>query len=203
MTLLITEFDYKGLHVKVHVKRQKHSYMRLKEGVVCISTPIKSVAFYKEFIDARLNWIQSQLQKHIAIDAKTELLLFGKSRQNPAALQKKIDKRPDLAQKYQDAFYRELTALHVEKFYQQYTPKMGLYASKIVYRKMRRRWGSCSALKVLTFNTHLVKLPLELIEYVVVHELSHLKHMNHSRAFHHHVKTYLPNEAQLRSYLLN
>lgn len=172
--------------------------MRLKEGVVCITTPIKSTTFYREFIDTRLEWIVSQLQKRVQLDVNKELLLFGQRLKNSSVLQDKIDKRPDLAQKYQDAYYKEQTQLHVEQFYRQYSMQMDLFASKIVYRKMRRRWGSCSALKVLTFNTHLAKLPLELIEYVVVHELSHLKHMNHSKAFHHHVKKHLPNEATLR-----
>ena len=51
-------------------------------------------------------------------------------------------------------------------------------------RFLRRRWGSCSDRGEITLNTHLVRTPLRLIEYVVLHELCHLVHRDHSRRFH-------------------
>ena len=54
---------------------------------------------------------------------------------------------------------------------------------EIRVKKMRSRWGSCSANKVLTFNYDLLFLDQDLLRYVVVHELCHLKEMNHSKRF--------------------
>ena len=84
-----------------------------------------------------------------------------------------------------------------------FSQEMDLPYESVKFRKMKSRWGSCSSKKRITLNTHLQKLPLELIDYIVVHELAHLKHMNHSKAFHMLVASYLPQQKELRKKLKN
>jgi len=73
------------------------------------------------------------------------------------------------------------------------------------HRYMRSQWGSCSAKGRLSLNTHLVKTPKRLVEYVVLHELCHLKHHNHGQAFHelvaHHMPDWRARSTQLEKYL--
>lgn len=77
----------------------------------------------------------------------------------------------------------------------------GLKPTKVSYRKAKSRWGSCSGRGNVSLNTALVKLPMECIEYVIVHELCHLKHHNHSKDFWNEVAKYLPDFVVLRKKL--
>lgn len=65
---------------------------------------------------------------------------------------------------------------HFNKFYK-------FDISKVVVRNQKTRWGSCSGKKILNFNYKLIFLPIELADYIVVHELCHLAQMNHGPKF--------------------
>ena len=60
---------------------------------------------------------------------------------------------------------------------------LGVHWSRIEIRDQRSRWGSCSTRGTLSFNWRLVLAPFEVLDYVVVHELCHLREPNHSRRF--------------------
>ena len=62
-------------------------------------------------------------------------------------------------------------------------PRLGVSFQRIAIRDQRTRWGSCSSRGTLSFNWRLVLAPLEVAEYVVVHELCHLREPNHSPRF--------------------
>lgn len=82
-----------------------------------------------------------------------------------------------------------------------FAQEMQLDFKELKFRKMKSRWGSCHSSGVITLNSELTKLKRELIDYVVVHELSHLVHMNHSKEFHSLVERYLPESKIFRKEL--
>lgn len=78
-------------------------------------------------------------------------------------------------------------------------PKMAYQNIEIVHQKTL--WGSCSRKKNLKFDWKLLMLPAEVVDYVIVHELGHLKKMNHSPAFWREVEKVLPEYKECRSWL--
>lgn len=74
-----------------------------------------------------------------------------------------------------------------------YASLSGITYNRIAIRLQKSRWGSCSREGNLNFNCLLVLMPLEILDSVVVHELCHRKHMNHSRAFYDEVLKIFPD----------
>ena len=76
----------------------------------------------------------------------------------------------------------------------------GNYTS-ITVRDQRSRWGSCSSRGTLSFNYRLIFAPPAVLDYVVVHELCHLTHMNHSKDFWNMVSSVMPEYKEYRKWL--
>lgn len=73
-----------------------------------------------------------------------------------------------------------------------YAERIGIDYGRITIRHQKTRWGSCSSKGNLNFNCLLMLFPDEVLDSVVVHELCHRKHMNHSAAFYQEVKAVFP-----------
>lgn len=83
------------------------------------------------------------------------------------------------------------------------TKEYHLYYAKISIRDTNTRWGSCSSRKNLSFSLRLASAPLDIIKYVVVHEMCHLKEMNHSKNFWALVGMIYPDYKNAKLYLKN
>lgn len=75
--------------------------------------------------------------------------------------------------------------------------------SKIVIRNQKTRWGSCSKKGNLNFNYKIVLLPPETVDYIIVHELCHLREFNHSQNFWALVAQTIPNYKIIKQKLKN
>lgn len=100
-------------------------------------------------------------------------------------------------------FYKKKAREILIKSVQEYAGRMNLHPSGLSFRAQRTRWGSCSSKGRISLNWKMIIAPLEVIDYVVIHELSHLKYYNHSAAFWSLVETQSPNYRVNRDWLRN
>ncbi|WP_373002157.1 M48 family metallopeptidase [Sulfurimonas sp.] len=212
------EISFKDLDV-IHITkpRLKNSYISVNEdSKVVLKTSRVSRSYIENLLLEKETWIRKQLFKRkqnpaVQINLEDEVLLFGEvysvDAEEASELRTLLNRVRQPNQKNilrcYDDFYKIFSQNYLSSRTEYYAQIMGLNYKEIKLKKMRSRWGSCSSERVITFNTQLVKLQKEQIDYVVVHELAHLVHMNHSKYFHALVQNYLPNASKVRKDIKN
>ncbi|BBB25888.1 M48 family metallopeptidase [Amphritea japonica] len=97
--------------------------------------------------------------------------------------------------------YKEQALLFFQQRVIFWSEQTGATPSKVVVRYYRRKWGCCNSRGVVSFNWLLMMAPLTIIDYVIVHELSHLREMNHSSRFWLEVDKFYPECRQAQTWL--
>lgn len=77
----------------------------------------------------------------------------------------------------------------------------GYVYSGMSIKQLRGRWGSCDHTKHITLNLYLMQLPIECIDYVILHELAHTRALNHGPDFWQEFETHLPNARRMKKYM--
>ena len=101
----------------------------------------------------------------------------------------------------QAALWRRQAAEQLPPLVRLWAQRMGVQPAGITITAARTRFGSCSGKNRLSFSLYLMAYPPDAIEYVVVHELAHIRHHDHSHAFYREVETYLPDWKRRRDLL--
>ena len=173
-----------SIEAKISIIRssRKTLSIQLKNGEIIARAPLrmKDKDIYS-FIESKKSWVE----KNLAIIEERE-----KANSNAEAFTQEEIKA--LAEKA-----RVIIAERVRC----YAPKIGVTYNRITIRCQRTRWGSCSSKGNLNFNCLLVLFPLEIIDSVVVHELCHRKHMNHSPQFYAEIEKVFPEYSRCNKWL--
>ena len=184
-----------GIELQVSKKRVKNINFRLKPHVLMVSVPsFISPAQMAESIAKRVPWaIQNHAQvleqykrKQSTLSessiADSSLLLWGITQPFTLNHDKKI------------AYYRQALFKVAPVLFEKWQPIVGVIANEIRLKKMHTRWGSCNTrARRIWLSVYLPAYPIECTEYVIVHELCHLHHANHSAAFWQTVATAMPD----------
>jgi predicted metal-dependent hydrolase len=100
-----------------------------------------------------------------------------------------------------EQWYRTQAVKVISERIDKLSSRMGISYERIVIRGQKTRWGSCSRKKNLSFNWKLIMAPEPVIDYVIFHELAHLKEMNHSKRFWELVAQYCPGWREHKKWL--
>ena len=163
--------------------RRKTLSMQVKgDGQVEIRAPLRtSDAEIRRFLETHRRWLEKHLQKAQALQqAKAGV------RKLTAAETAELKKKAKRILPERVAYW---------------APLIGVRPGRIAVRCQKTRWGSCSAKGNLNFNCLLMLAPEGVIDSIVVHELCHLKHMNHSKRFYAEIEKVLPDYRQHQQWL--
>lgn len=202
-----------------HIVKQKlkHIYLSFDDdGNLIIKSPKVSQKQIEQLLIKKSSWINKsrakiEKKKGKKVNFSTSMKLYFLGRAYPLLLQPHTKKHTKLTfneerftlfyatydesvfQKHIDRFYKQEAINYIPAIVSLWADKMSLKPKDIRFRKTKRQWGSCTALNVLSFNTMIMKLPNDVIQYVIVHELSHIVHKHHQKMFWQLVERYIPD----------
>lgn len=100
-----------------------------------------------------------------------------------------------------DTFYHQLAKKELLERCDYWSAQLPFRPARISIRNQRTKWGSCSARGTISLNWRLVKCPPDIIDYIIIHELCHLRHFNHSKAFWEAVRHCYPGVREARAWI--
>lgn len=111
------------------------------------------------------------------------------------------DKQELIINKYKQYIYKEILLDVVEKSLEKYQDLTGLKVNKCTLKQMKSAWGRCSSNRNISINIELAKYNTITIESVVLHEICHIKYMNHSPKYWNYVKSFMPDYDEVKKEL--
>ena len=196
-------FFSKKPQIKVAVRRVRNT-TRLSLRVSSISENVTLTApvhtkqdVLLRFLESKENWLREKLlkisDKKIQVDIGRLIPIFGTKKQieicSESSNVRIIDNsiripttvlKPGLAV---ENYLKKLAAEEITRVTNYYCSKIGVSYASIKLRDTRSRWGSCSSNSNLMFSWRIIMAPRNVIRYLVAHEVTHLKHFNHSKEF--------------------
>jgi len=211
-------------HKIIRSKRKTIALQITGDATLIVRAPILATMDYIEnVINKKRDWItkkQKEIAKRSEKFAKKEFvngegflylgetykLKFVKLQENEVVFDKKFylsEKNKSESKKILENWYEKEAFRKITQRVEFFAKKSGFKYKEIKLSNATTRWGSCSIDGNLNFTWRIIMAPLRVIDYVVVHELAHLRHRNHSSKFWTTVKTILPNYEKEKEWLKN
>lgn len=220
-TISTTEFELDGVTYPCKVRRsEKAKYIALRitsEGRLELVLPIKAkleegitlLEKNKHWIRKRKNLLREQnadfyylgekvqIKREYSLDVSEHMLRLKSGILSITSPQGSRMKTESIY----NGFIRFRAKSYLLQRAEELAENYGFEVNRFSLRQQKSRWGSCSTKKNISLNINLMKCPSKLIDYVIIHELCHLRYMDHSPKFWKEVSRYLPDYKKLRKQL--
>lgn len=186
--LIVTDTET-PLPCRVRFSKRKSLGIEItSEGNIIVRAPgYVSKRTVETFIEEKRDWILKNRGKVLAV----------REASRPTPLSPMEEKKAAILRKR----FLNAAKIYFPRRCEELVRMTGGHYEKITIRDQKTRWGSCSQTGTLSFNYRLMMAPPEVIDYVIVHELCHLTHMNHSKAFWNKIADILPDYAERKNWL--
>lgn len=155
----MNEIEYNGEKIPYTMQKSKikNMYIHIKEGKVIVKAPIRLKEKYiQEFLNKKSKWIYENVKRY--------------------------EQKPKKEEKIEPEDVERLKGV-IEKSIEKYSKTLQVTPNKVRIKDIKYAWGSCSSKRNITINLKLATKEEKVIEYVVLHEMCHLREMNHSKKF--------------------
>lgn len=210
--------ELENISVEIKRKKIKNIIFKIKdESTLSISIPWNvSYEYVEKFLATRKDWILENIKKLKKIsDGKIKYetgdilnifdanisLVVEKSDKNIIynengklyLLLNEVDDR-EYRKKMVDFWYREQGKIILNKMLEEWLLITGKFVNKLTIKTLKRNWGSCEVgKKNINLNSELLKQDRRFVEYVILHEIAHLEHPNHSKDFYNYIEKFMPD----------
>ena len=219
--IVTQQIEISGIVISLSQKRIRNLHLRIlpPSGEVRVSAPLRlSLTKIKEFVLKRIDWIkENQItirnrkivaplkfisgENHFIFGKEFELKLFENSRSNKVLLSENflelhVRKTSTLKvrEKIIHDFYRANLQKKIPEFVAHYEPKMKVKVAESRIKKMKTRWGTCNPKdRRIWLSLELAKRPIGCLEFIVVHEMTHLLERKHNKRFFALMDKFLPD----------
>lgn len=216
------KYENKTIAYTVNKAKVKNFYISIQNGEVVIKAPwYVTSSQIQDVVESKRKWIMEKLEEYQKSPRKAKEYLDGEKFQilgeeyslniyykdiNNAILNVENGKiviilplryaeedNTEQIKKMIDKMYYMVAEREVEAAMEKTRKMVGLAPEEYRIKKTKSVWGSCSSNRKITINQNLMMYSRKAVEYVVLHEVCHLKYMNHSKKFWEMVEKYMPD----------
>jgi len=213
--------DGNKIYYTLDIGKRKNLYIQIKNSEIVVKAP-KHVSQQRieKFLKEKEKWILKVLEKQKNMEKIVskeyingeEFYYLGEKYKLDIRYDKKNDKiakieddyivvkikenqeeEKKIIEKIVENFYFQMAEIEISESMERLTKVMGIIPESFRVKRLKRVWGNCSSKKSISLNYNLIKYSKKAMDYVVIHELSHLKYMNHSKSFWSMVEKYMPD----------
>ena len=216
-----------NIKCKIMYKKIKNTYIQIKDGEVIIKTsPHSSIKYIENVVNEKIDWINKKLEEqvkkpHTTYENDSMVNVLGKpyvlkisytdSKRNKLNIENgylycELSKEykqneQENVKKLLDKLYKYIATEEVPSAMEDLKKRTGLSPLECNIKNLKATWGICSSKKKISINQNLMAYSRHAIEYVCLHELCHLKYMNHSKQFWNMVAYYMPDYKEAKKEL--